>query len=306
MQSKYSITELYNKLYKENFEELETLRKKEKNKILISILIVAITFVTAWFSIVLFFSICIVLVVFIIINGIKGIKNKNKVDYTSVFKEKIVSPIIQKAIPNSLYKPKEGIPEHIYEMAAHREYYDIYRSEDLIKANIVLKNNKEINMQISEVVTQRETEDEDGKKSYTTVFRGMAGMVEMTKDIKTRVFIMNDGKILMFNKKRVKLDSSSFEKLFDVEADDPIMAMRILTAEVMEKLENLYAKLKIKFEFNVINDKLYIKFHTGGMYEPSVFSKSLELSKLQKLYDTNVLIIDVIKEMATVIDEIYV
>ncbi len=308
MENKDSIVQLYKKLYSENFTELEVLRKKEKMKVLIAITmiitLIAIVFFYKWGFIFLWLGVIVFIITFAIINSKN--RGKNKVDYTSVFKEKIVAPIIQKAIPNSLYKPNEGISKEIYNKIVYKEWYDRYRSEDLIKASVLLKNGKEVNMQIAEVLTERETKDKDGDTSYVTVFSGMAGVVEMTKTIKTSVFIVKNGSVSKFNKKKVKLDSSSFEALFDVEADDSIMAMRILTADIMEKLEYLYAKLKIKFEFSIVNDKLYIKFHTGGMYEPSIFNKSLELQKLQKLYNTTTLITDVIKEMAMVIDEIHV
>ena len=121
---------------------------------------------------------------------------------------------------------------------AEFESYDTYYAEDLIQGT--LKNNCEFAM--SEVLTEDEHGDDNAINS--TIFSGLFAKIETPKPFNTLLYLRKDRKDknllsraftwkLPFDKLRIQLDSPEFEKVFDVYASDQIVAMQLLTADIM-------------------------------------------------------------------------
>lgn len=84
---------------------------------------------------------------------------------------------------------------------------------------------------------------------------------------------------------RVQMDSKDFEKIFDVYSNSKILAMEILTHDIMEELVYFYNSYKIKFEIVLKNNNIYIRFDTGAMFEPNILSKSNDIKTLWIYYN---------------------
>ena len=184
------------------------------------------------------------------------------------------------------------------------ESFDLYNSEDQIIAPINISGNEENKTQLimSEVHTQNESTDSDGDTHRTTLFHGLAGYVKLPKDIGTYIKVKKDAlKLFGGPKQKVQMDMSEFEKIFDVEAGDKIKAMQILTADVMTKMINMVQTSNVKFEFYINNDMMYIRFHTGALFEPSVFSKSMQFDKLKKYCDITENVIKMTQDICDII-----
>ena len=282
---KESFSELYARLYNENFEELEALRGKEKKWSLVILMVMA-TFLLS--SISPLFSIVGVACITICI--IKLIKKDNlnvegeKKTYTEIFKEKIVGPIIENSFGSAKYDAKAGISSFEYNKAGYRERYDRYHSEDLIIAPLNVEGDISTFMTIAEVHTENEHKDSDGDTTYTTVFQGITSSFVLPKNFENNIYIRSNGRVGNWNKNKIKMDMPEFEKIFDVEGTDPILAMRILTADVMAEMIDLYEKYKYRFEINILNDKIYMRLRTGPVFEPNVFKKSMEYKQIEKYY----------------------
>lgn len=95
------------------------------------------------------------------------------------------------------------------------------------------------------------------------------------------------------NYNRVKMDNKDFEKYFDVYCNSKILAMEILTHDIMEELLYFYNTYKIKFEIVLKNNNIYIRFNTGVMFEPNILKKSNDMKTLWIYYN-------VLKFVATV------
>ena len=65
------------------------------------------------------------------------------------------------------------------------------------------------------------------------------------------------------------MDSSEFEKYFDVKASNQIIGMQLLTADVMEELVDFENKTKMKFDIFIKENELYLRFHSGDMFDPT-------------------------------------
>ena len=91
-------------------------------------------------------------------------------------------------------------------------------------------------------------------------------------------------KVLFKDTNIVEMDSSEFEKYFDVYSNSNILSMEILTHDIMEELVNFYVKYKIKFEIVIKNNNIYIRFDTGSMFEPNILRKSNDINTLWVYY----------------------
>lgn len=286
---KESFGELYTRLYNENFEELEVLREKAKRSSVAVIFVMAAIFILASINPIFIFLAIVAAIIYAVVVSNKR-KNVNITvqprgkTYAEVFKEKIVGPIIENTFEAAKYSPKEGISSFDYRRAGYNESYDRYHSEDLVIAPLTISGETSTFITFSEVHTERETQDEDGNTSYVTIFSGLAGSFLIPKNTNKRIYIRNNGRVSNWNKNKVKMDMPEFEKVFDVESEDAILAMRILTSDVMSEMLDLYKKYKYRFEVNIINDTVYMRLRTGPMFEPNVFKSSMEYKQIEKYY----------------------
>lgn len=301
---KESFNDVYTRLYKENFEELEMLRKKKQTSTLLLILgFIFCFFLTAISPL----FIIIYMVIFIICLSKGGFSNRNKSggpSYTDVFKEKVMTPLIQNTIEGAVYSPYSGISRLEYRKAGYGDNEDRYRSEDLVSAPIVLDENTKIDMVFAEVLTEVESTDDEGNRTYSTVFSGLAGQADIHKNINSRVYIRSNRRVSRFNKDKVNMDMSEFERIFDVEAKDKILAMRILTADIMSDMIDLYEKYGYKYEIHILDNKLYMRVRTGPMFEPNVFKSSMEYKTIEKYYLVLTAFMKIAEKICSTIDKL--
>ena len=107
-------------------------------------------------------------------------------------------------------------------------------------------------------------------------------------DIKNTIKIRSDkgflGKLLPANKQLIQLDSQEFEKLFDVYSTDKILALRILTSDILDYMINFKKENKIKYELTLKNSSLYIRIHCKDMFEAPFSKDSLDFDTLHMYY----------------------
>ena len=107
----------------------------------------------------------------------------------------------------------------------------------------------------------------------------------MDKSINNELQITQDGK-LSADKKRLNMDSSEFEKYFDVKSSDSIVAMQLLTSDIMEELIEFENKTNIKFDIYIKNDCIYLRFHSVNIIINinAIKKGSLDKSIIEKYY----------------------
>lgn len=304
---------IYDELYSANAPKLEEYRKSQIAsfwKIVIPLIIVIALFIIFPPLMMLGFPIIIILIVISTITVIskgKKLKAENKYDglsYSMFFKEKIITPLIKSVNEKTEYFPTEGIDESEYRKAGFESYYDRYDSED--KINILLSNNdnKESNyMTLSEVHTQRKSTDKDGHTSYYTMFHGLMGYVDLGKVSESYINIKRNGSVMGWNKNKLNMDMSEFEKYFDVETDNKIEAMQILTSDIMAQLVDFVTTSKIQFEIHIINKTMYMRFMTGAMFEPNIFGNSMQKELIWKYYSTAKFCMNLSINMCNIVNE---
>lgn len=191
--------------------------------------------------------------------------SKNHNEYKTKYKQIVINKLMSNFYNNVEYFPNKSMPEYIYKKADYNEKYDIYESEDYLEANI---NNK-YSIQMAEILTQEEeayTDSEgDEHTRKITIFNGLFAKVIMDKSITGELRISQNRTV--YSKNKLEMDSSEFEKYFDVEASNNIVGMQILTADVMEELIDFQNNANMEYDICIQDNELYLRFHCGEMFE---------------------------------------
>jgi len=297
--------QLYSNILAENKETLENARDGAKSETIRNCIIVTIIIVI---GVILYFMsynmfypndeiveglmILYIVIAFLIYFMKKPKGKKSKIsEYKSEFKAKIIKALLNSFNEKIGYYPASGIGLYSYDEAEF-EKYDRLTSEDLMIG--ILKNNCQFEM--SEVLTEDIYKDSDGNTHYTTLFCGMVAKIKTPKPFNAKLYLRKDRKDknifsraftgkLPFDDLKVDLDSQEFEKYFDVYCTDKIIAMQLLTADIMQLLVGFQEEMDMDYEITIKNNSIYIRFMSGEMFEAANVTKfSLDKEVLYKYY----------------------
>ena len=211
--------------------------------------------------------------------------------YMEDYKTSIVGTMMKSFEEQLEFEPKYGLSSNVFREAEF-EKFSIYYAEDLIHG--ILKNNCEFEM--SEVLTKKIETDSNGHTKDKIIFNGLFAKIDTPKQFNTYIYIRIDRKDkdllsrvilgkLPFDKLRIQLDSPEFEKIFDVYASDHIIAMQLLTADIMNDLMQFYIEMGMDYELTIKENHIYIRFWCGQMFETARLGKfSLDRDTLYKYY----------------------
>ncbi len=293
-----SFNEIYVAVVKSSKEELERIRKKTLIQT-IMVIIICLLAITVCVSLRLNGQLCAIFFVIAIFVCDKKFLNTSNI-YRKLYKEKVVQTFIKEYDENLEFCYQKGIPCETYQEGGF-EHFDSYLSEDLIMGNI-----DGYDIMLAEILTKDESIDSEGNRTTSIVFQGLFGMSKLNKVYNGMMKIHADkglfGKVFQ-DKKRIEMDSSEFEKYFDVIADDKVQAMQILTSDIMDKMLDFMKNSKIKYELTIRNDKLYIRFKTGPMFEGNILKSAVDFDTLKKVYDVINFTFDITRAMVKVTDD---
>lgn len=270
-----NFNKIYEEVYKECNAELENLRKKSMKKTIIFMIIFIIISLSLGkiFAYTMFIMFAIPAIILF------SFRNKERKRYNSLFKSKVIRKFIKEYNEELDYRPSVGMPYIIY-AKANFEPHDKYRSEDLIVG--VLEGGYPIKM--AEVKTEVETPDGDGGTTTHTVFYGLFAEIKLNKTINASMRIRKNN--IFFSKKdKLEMDSAEFEKKFNVFSTNKIIAMQLLTADIMELFMEFIEENKIIPEITLEGNHFYIRFQTGNIFEAKLMKKALDYSMLKKYFD---------------------
>lgn len=277
--------ELYNKLYNENYEYLEKLRKEERITKTIEIIlkvwifIFCICFETLGDTIILLIfpiTIIILLSIWYIINK----RNKGK-KYSDEYKERIIKNFISLYDSNLTYYTKiedaEFLKEKYIQAQMDNRNFNYFSVDDYVIGRADGLSIEFFNAYIC--------------SKDTDLFSGVFATITLNKKFNKKIRIINKGiagSYYLNNEslKSVKMDNQKFDELFDVYAEDAISGMMILTHDIMELIENFYNNNNTKLDISIIDNKIYIRFFTGNIFEPLIYRNSMDKTYLSIYYNT--------------------
>ena len=277
-----SFSDLYQEIYQNSAQELSAIKKEKRVKHILLFAGIVISFLL-WKNMPILFTLMIaIFAIWLLISY-----SKQRAVYTSYYKEVVIKKFVKSYADTLEYFPHQGIERGLYNEANFEGYYDRYHSDDLVKGTIL----ENYPIMMGEVHTEREetTTDSDGHTTttYVTLFHGIFSAVELPKKIQFQLNIRKNALLsdVFKGKNKLDMDSSDFEKIFDVNTTDKIQAMRILTSDVMQKLIDFKNENKITPEITIQANTLYIRYATGAVFEPNVIRNDMDFDKLKKYYD---------------------
>ena len=298
--------EIYDDIYSSVGTELEEKRKKANNKMILILGIFIISTIVVIFGTSLKSSPVFPIVLILGIIFLSIAISKSYKDYKLSFKQKLINSIVKKCNPNLKYLYKEGITSREYAESRFDSRWDRYHTEDLIEGE--LENGSILRMAEVHTEVEHTSTDSDGhtQTTYVTTFFGLFGTI--TLDINTNLdfMIKDNSKLAKFNKNRIEMESSEFEKYYDVfskGAEVRQKSMELLTPEVIEEFVKIRNLFKKSLNVRVYNNKIYFRIWVGDIFEPPTFKSSVNFDMLYKYF----LIIDVPRMIyETFIDNIIV
>lgn len=287
--------EIYENISETCKEPIEELRKKSRNGIMRTMIIALAIGIILSITI----SPQLLLPVAIIAIVLDIILSKSRREYVKLFKEKVIRTFVKEYSDTLEYRPNSGIPSIMYNEGEFERRYDRYHTEDLITGTL----NGKYKIDMAEVHTENESTDKDGNTTYTTIFHGLFAKVEFKKYVDVNMKIRRNSINLFRKKEKIEMDSSEFEKKFDVHSSNKIIAMQLLTADIMQMLLDFKENNKLTPEITLNGNSLYIRFATGDMFEPNIFKFSLNYNTLKKYYDTINFTLDITEKFVKNIEE---
>lgn len=221
---------------------------------------------------------------------------KYKKKYAKEYKKKIISEFV-KLVDNNLTYQEEidsKLAESEYKLASFdNKDYNNFEVTDEIVGNVDGKYNIKVwDLGITKITGSGKSRDVE------RIFKGMFTVTECNNNLEGRVKICKNKQ--SNNENKIKIDSETFEKYFDVYSSDKILALRILTHDIMEMLVDFHNKYDLNFEIVLDNNKIYLRFATVDMFEPKVFGSSIK----QELLYTEFVILKFILELTKKINEV--
>ncbi len=260
-------------------EELEILRKKAKNTILIG------TFFTIITAIALFVMLnsplysIILIIIGTIITQIISIKPRKK--FVLAFKETFVLKSLKTIFTDLIYEPEKGLDESIIRDTKMMYMGDRYSSNDYISGKY-----KNINVIQADVHIEEEhtSTDSDGNTTTTwiTIFKGRWMIFDFNKYFKANIQISQKGfgnsKLSNWGSKikykKVMMEDQEFNNSFKTYAQDEHEAFYILTPSLMEKIKKLTNNISGKLLFCFIDNKLHIGLQNNkDSFEHGIFTR---------------------------------
>lgn len=277
-----SFEEIYERVCNSSKDRLKEVKNKN-NKF---ILIVALIAIFLNFCIYIFadqkditlltISLSICLIIILIVNAFKI--------YKKVYKSCVIESLVKEYNEKLYFDPIVGIPKMEYIISNFDNHVDEYFSEDRISGR--LKNGEPI--QLAEIATYiiEEYTDDSGKREEQKIetFRGMYGIVKLEKTISSEIKVSTNSNIKRFNNQRMEVDSTEFEKYYDIFSKDKITAMSIFTSDLIEKYIDIMNISNRPLEIKIQDNLIFFRFRCGQMFEPPTFSDGLNEKLIRKYY----------------------
>lgn len=295
--------DIYNYVKTEYGKELEINRKKFlKSLILFSILVIIALIITIVLEYISEFKIPSEMIAIIFIPAYiyyyYSCQKYNKI-YVENYKQKIIRNFVEHINGDLRYEQFE-IP-NVLNTYLEAEFEDYSFRSFVVDDYIYGYNEDGRKMEMSNVVLGKTNE----KKEFSeVVYEGIFSTTQLNYNFVEEIRIKKNKYKLKHDQNKVLMDSSEFEKYFDVYCKSDILAMKLLTHSLMEEFVNFYEEFKIEFEVVIKNSKIYIRFNTGMMFEPNIIKKSHDISTLWVYYNILKFITNVTVELNKLIKDL--
>lgn len=225
-----------------------------------------------------------VLVFFILVVGAIAISfatRKEAAAYRKAYKAYFVEQNLKNTFTDLRYSHENGLEENILDATGMINTGDRYSSNDLTIAKY-----KDVQFTQADAHIEVEHTDSDGNTTYITIFKGRFMIFEFPKKFNFKLELIGHfgaasipGKNQSTGRKMAKIstESTDFNHLFKIYAEDGFEAFYILDPAFMAKIEDISNRYKNRVLFGFINNQLLIGLSDGkDSFEPPKASKPID------------------------------
>lgn len=151
-------------------------------------------------------------------------------------------------------------------------YHDNIRFDDIIWGKYNERKVEIIEFDLLRI--ERSEKSNSETKIPTKIFHGVTFQTNIDKTIKARVYIKqkySETSINVKNLEKIILESSEFNKIYDVYSDDQVEARYFLTTSIIERLIDLYNKGQTISLWCNKNNISIIKKTSKDLFEPNIY-----------------------------------
>ena len=279
---KKDFSEMFDEFYTKYNSELEILRKKALFKIILIIVapIVGLYVLIFPLGLMFIYENIFSLVVFGLVVMISFAISKISNEYARTFKMSVIEKLIVSKNHDYIYIPESGVTATEYNASGYDKTWDRFYSED----GIVGTFNSMIKFTMSQVMTEENTRDSKGKRQVRTTFSGLYGIITLPDSVGGNIDIVEKSTLRKFSKYRINLNSTEFEKYYDVIADNKILALKVINSKSIKDLIDLRIYFKETISIRIIGNKIFFKLSCGDVFEPSTLRGNIRFDSLYKYY----------------------
>lgn len=212
--------------------------------------------------------------------------NKEKVKFNNEFKKIFVFNSLSKYFKDLKYLPNGGIREVDIIAYSTLDTADSFSSNDYVSGLY-----KDIKFEQSDVLIRERHEETDAdgntRTVWETIFKGRYMIFDFNKEFKSNVKVVTkrfEANTFPWGKKmsNIKMEDVEFNKMFAIFAENDHEAFYILTPTFMEKMKDIYNKLKVPIMFCFLNNKLHVAIdNRDDSFEWNVF-KPIDENKINE------------------------
>ncbi|WP_304546232.1 DUF3137 domain-containing protein [Sulfurimonas microaerophilic] len=309
MKSISELTDFYYKKLHPVLEELDKNRERVKKRVITIGIIYTLIAALLFFSLLDYMNIEFIVFSLVGYVALGGILYRFLIsDYRDEFKEKVIRPLIEEIDSSFHYIPDLHVDVEYFNRSYLFPSPDRYSGNDLVKGKI-----DGVDLTFSDLHAEKEHRDSKGRRSYSTIFKGLFIISDFHKNFKGKTVVLPDtaqstfgdliGSFLQANNfsrsgDLVKMDSPEFEKEFVVYGSDQIEARYILTHTLMEKILHYrkHSGHPVYVSFRGRNIYMAIEYNKD-LFEPSIFNSLLEYKIAMEYIKTLHLSIGIVEEL---------
>lgn len=281
----YEFKKIYNYIEEQYVSELEENRKKLIKSIIICLVlfIIAVTLCIIFekkthFSTRKSYSILGIIFLPAVLYYVYKYKKYNDI-YVKSFKDTIIKNFVKYINHNLEYHQKGGKNLFHYYLDAKFEdkQFNDFTTDDYIEGI----NENGTNIEMCNIALENYN---NNGEFLNMVYEGIFSVTKLNNYVTGEIRIKKNQYILKNKHNKVEMDNNEFEKYFDVYSNSNILAMQILTHDIMEELLQFYNTYKINCEIVIKDNNIYIRFDTGVMFEPNILKKTEDMNTLWVYY----------------------
>ncbi len=229
--------------------------------------------------------------------------------YKDEYKQRVVTALV-KSISTRLKFRRATMEDEPYWSEYYLADFGLLNANRIELIDKIEGDYKEKRIDILKINLKNE-EIVDGKSVTSDIFEGLFARTLTNNPLNFKLKLCSVGVETRYDisekgLKKIKLDNGKIMDNFMVEGTDKMLAMRILTSEILEAIVNIKEKYGITLDLIVDNDKVYFLFYTPKMFEPTIWKNAMEKETMSGECSILRLVIDLMQKINCVIADLQI